>query len=109
MTNHIKQFKVKLRSLNTPLPLLVLNLILLLVVTTILGGLAFVDVHNYRNIDVSMLNFKDQMRTSIALDQLMLAHFNILNINHQTNKTLFLVQKNTLLNNASAILSRQMQ
>jgi hypothetical protein len=47
MTNHVKMFKLKLRSLNTPRLLLLLNLIVL---TTLVGGVAGLSYLTYSNI-----------------------------------------------------------
>lgn len=68
MTNHVKLFKLKLRSLNTPLPLWVLNLVLFLVMVGIFGGFIFTSMNNTHKIEIGMINFKNQMQTSLILD-----------------------------------------
>ncbi len=44
MTNHVKMFKMKLRSLNTPRPLLLLNLTIILALVAAVTGMTYLTV-----------------------------------------------------------------
>jgi hypothetical protein len=54
MTNHVKLFKLKLRSLNTPRSLLLLNLVILAALMGAVGGLIFITVNCTVNLDTGL-------------------------------------------------------
>jgi len=54
MTNHVKMFKLKLRSLNTPRPLLFLNIALVIAIVSGMSSLIYSAMINSKNIDYGL-------------------------------------------------------
>ena len=54
MTNHVKLFKLKLRSLNTPRILLMLNITILIVLTAGVIGLIYLTNQNIKNLTIGI-------------------------------------------------------
>lgn len=54
MTNHVKLFKLKLRSLNTPRILLMLNVTILIVLSAGIVGLIYLTSYNIGNLSIGI-------------------------------------------------------
>lgn len=57
MTNHVKLFKLKLRSLNTPRILLMLNITILIVMAAGVIGLIYLTNQNISNLAIGINEF----------------------------------------------------
>jgi hypothetical protein len=71
MTNQVKLFKSQLRSLNTPLALFVLNIVVLLVVAATAGGMVYCVVSNTSNINMGMMEFGNNKDANTMMSALL--------------------------------------
>lgn len=78
MTNHVKMFKMKLRSLNTPRPLLILNLTIMLALLAAVTGMIYLTVSCLENLDIGIKEFKNNQKANVIVDSLFLGQFNII-------------------------------
>ena len=78
MTNHVKMFKMKLRSLNTPRPLLILNLTIMLALLAAVTGMIYLTVSCLYNLDIGIKEFKNNQKANVIVDSLFLGQFNII-------------------------------
>ena len=77
MTNHVKMFKLKLRSLNTPRPLLILNLIIIAALIASICGFSYLTVNCIHSLETGMKEFQNNKEANIIIDSLLLGQFNI--------------------------------
>ena len=54
LTSQVKIFKSKLRSLNSPRPLLILNIVIVLLAISAMAGLAYCTVSNLSNSEIGL-------------------------------------------------------
>lgn len=97
MTNHVKMFKEKLRSLNTPQSLWILNVVLMVVVMGGVAGLIYSVVSNLSNLSYGLIEFGNNQQTNLIVDGLILGQLNIPNINHNNTNSYYQLQKAILL------------
>lgn len=77
MTNQVKFFKHKLRSLNSPRPLLLLNIFVITVAVGAVGGLISGLWTNLDNSNNGLSEFHNNMEANIIMSLLMEGQFNI--------------------------------
>jgi len=80
MTNQVKFFKHKLRSLNSPRPLLILNVLIVLMAIGSVGGLLGGLFVNLEKSDNGLSDFRDTMESDIIISLLLEGQFNIVNL-----------------------------
>jgi len=85
MTNHVKLFKLKLRSLNTPRPLLFLNLFVFAVIVGNIIFLIYSVNNNINDLSIGMKEFENNQDANMIVDSLLLGQMNINNLNNLPN------------------------
>lgn len=108
MTNHVKLFKLKLRSLNTPRPLMFLNIIIIVTLLSGVSGLIYFCVQSVSNLQVGLKQFQNNQQANIILDSLLLGQYNIIDLNQSPNSSYFLAQRKYYLETVSQIYKNQM-
>jgi hypothetical protein len=108
MTNHVKMFKLKLRSLNTPRILLLLNLIVLTTLVGGVAGLSYLAYSNINNLYVGIKEFQNNQEANLILDSLFLGQNNINNLNQSPSNPYYEAQRTHFIDSVSSLYETQM-
>ena len=73
----------------------------------VLAGVVSTTVGNSRSLDIGLIAFRKDLRTSLMLDQLMLCQFSTLSLVQHPNNSYYARQKAVLFDNASAIFATE--
>ena len=109
MTNQVKFFKHKLRSLNSPRPLLILNILVILVAIGAVGGLLIGLLSNISNSDNGLSEFRNNLEANVIMSLLLEGQFNIENLLNEPNNSLFQTKKRYMVERASVMFQEQVK